>query len=348
MQHSIFGASSASRWFECPGSVNLSKDVERTTSSYAAEGTAAHALCEKLFEPTKPNLDKIEEIEGYKVNDEMREAAHDYYNYVSKNMGEYLQIEQTVNLSWLAPKSGIDIFGTTDAISWDDFGVLKVFDFKYGVRSVNPENNQQMLFYAVGAATKDGVDWGDFSHVELHVCQPRGGGNKVWECSIKHLKDFAELLRVKVKDALKHDAILKAGNHCFFCPAKPLCPKQKEKALKIAQAEFDDIPKLPISELAEMLKSKEDVVKYFTAIEELLFAEAKKGTKVPGFKIGQGKKNRGWGDAKEVEKILSLVYGKEIFTKALLKSVAQMEKVVPKEELISFIVTSSSEKLLKI
>jgi len=51
--HAILGASSASRWIGCPGSVNAiaalpKREVERT-SLYADEGTAAHNLAERCL-----------------------------------------------------------------------------------------------------------------------------------------------------------------------------------------------------------------------------------------------------------------------------------------------------------
>ena len=44
--HAKLGASSAARWLACPPSVALSATMPDTASSYAAEGTLAHALGE--------------------------------------------------------------------------------------------------------------------------------------------------------------------------------------------------------------------------------------------------------------------------------------------------------------
>jgi len=44
--HHPLGASGASRWLACPGSVRLSADLPDPGSAYAEEGTLAHQLAE--------------------------------------------------------------------------------------------------------------------------------------------------------------------------------------------------------------------------------------------------------------------------------------------------------------
>ncbi|MBR3212108.1 MAG: DUF2800 domain-containing protein, partial [Firmicutes bacterium] len=50
-QHAALPPSSAERWGNCPGSVTLSKQFPQdTTSTYAEEGTIAHAVAESLLD----------------------------------------------------------------------------------------------------------------------------------------------------------------------------------------------------------------------------------------------------------------------------------------------------------
>ena len=44
--HSVLGASAADRWMNCTPSAQLTAGMEDETTTFAAEGTAAHALCE--------------------------------------------------------------------------------------------------------------------------------------------------------------------------------------------------------------------------------------------------------------------------------------------------------------
>ena len=48
-QHALLSPSSSERWLHCPRSARLCEDMADTTSSYASEGTEAHALCEHLL-----------------------------------------------------------------------------------------------------------------------------------------------------------------------------------------------------------------------------------------------------------------------------------------------------------
>ena len=44
--HALLSPSSSERWISCPPSVRMSEGIEEKPSEYAAEGTAAHSLCE--------------------------------------------------------------------------------------------------------------------------------------------------------------------------------------------------------------------------------------------------------------------------------------------------------------
>jgi len=45
-KHALLSASSSHRWLNCSPSARLEQEFEDTESTAAAEGTAAHALCE--------------------------------------------------------------------------------------------------------------------------------------------------------------------------------------------------------------------------------------------------------------------------------------------------------------
>lgn len=60
MAHAKLSPSSAERWMSCPGSVALNEGKEDRGSSYAAEGTAAHELAEKILRGIQQPVDASE------------------------------------------------------------------------------------------------------------------------------------------------------------------------------------------------------------------------------------------------------------------------------------------------
>ena len=82
----ILGASSAARWMNCPGSVQLAESLpeQDTTTKYAAEGTVAHALAElALRMGVDPVMYVGKKIDGMKGTMEMALAVGVYVDKVN-------------------------------------------------------------------------------------------------------------------------------------------------------------------------------------------------------------------------------------------------------------------------
>lgn len=82
--HARLSPSSAARWMSCPGSVELTKDMPDTSSSFADEGTDAHELAAKCLETGKPASEFVGLTmgKGNLVTDEMAEHVQSYVDYV--------------------------------------------------------------------------------------------------------------------------------------------------------------------------------------------------------------------------------------------------------------------------
>ena len=128
--HALLSPSSSERWISCPPSVRMSEGIEEKPSEYAAEGTAAHSLCEY----------KLRELLGYKQSDirenldyynkEMEDYTEEYRNYINELLAEHdgrkplMFVEQRVDFSRFV-KEG---FGTSDCIIIDNDTIF-VIDF---------------------------------------------------------------------------------------------------------------------------------------------------------------------------------------------------------------------------
>ena len=96
-KHARLGASGAHRWMKCPGSIRMAEGLAERTSSYAQEGSAAHAVAEECLQKDKDADELIgKKVEGVLVTEEMANAVQRYLDYVRERSGGCeLLVEQT-------------------------------------------------------------------------------------------------------------------------------------------------------------------------------------------------------------------------------------------------------------
>ena len=129
------------------------------SSSYADEGSAAHALAEHCLQEDSNAEQHIgltfSDYPDYPVDQAMADGVQIYLDYVRSQEGELL-IEQRVDFSQWVP----DGFGTSDAIvigHGEDEGIVTVIDLKYGKgHRVDAEDNSQAMLYALGVLNQYG------------------------------------------------------------------------------------------------------------------------------------------------------------------------------------------------
>ncbi len=85
--HSILGASGAHRWMNCPGVIRLTKDMPEIKSSYAKEGTDAHALGEYCLKMGFRQTSQVTTVpvkkpeDAFDITQDMREAVQVYLDH---------------------------------------------------------------------------------------------------------------------------------------------------------------------------------------------------------------------------------------------------------------------------
>jgi len=342
--HSKYGASSASRWLNCPGSVKLSETVPSQPSSvYAQEGTAAHKLGELcLMNNNNPSDYADQEItlddgSKYFVNEDMVEAVTVYVDYVRSRakLGE-LFIETQFSLAFVHD----EMFGTNDACVFSDMlGMLEVIDYKHGAGiAVSPEENTQLAYYGLGAANVQ--DLHPDSQIKLTIVQPRAAGEpiKSWVTTVGYLDKFAKTLKKGVKACNVKKPKLKEGEWCRFCPAQAVCPQLEKKSLEIARAEFKDeeiiLPEpdsLKPVDIKKVLDFAPVISSWLKAVESYAFNELERGQSIDGYKLVKKRANRKWIDEEKTkERLMEDQPLETLLTNPKLKSPAQLEKLVGK------------------
>ena len=191
--HALLSASSAHRWLCCTPSARLEQEFEDRETEAAAEGTAAHALCEhKLRRLLKQRSKKP--VSKYD-SDEMDGYTDDYVQFVAEAITESknyckdptVLIEQRLDFSCYVPEG----FGTGDCIIVSD-KLLHIIDFKYGQGVlVEAEENPQMMLYALGALRLFDSLY-SIDTVSMTIFQPRRENVSTWTIGVDELKEWAD------------------------------------------------------------------------------------------------------------------------------------------------------------
>ena len=334
MEHSRFGGSSASRYLNCPGSVVLSEQApERLTSSYAEEGTFAHALAEKALlagektaniylgaEIKSPSIDNVKVVDQGMIDavNVYLEAVWDVYTPSCD-----LCVEEKFTLDIPAAQPG-EVFGSNDAAVFNpDTGRLTIFDYKHGQGiGVSAYENKQLMFYAAGAVASH-PEW-DVRTIELVIVQPRGpfpDPISRWEMPLWKLIDYPAEINDAIKDAISDSPTFAPGDHCRWCPASEICTVREKQFMEAAKLDFEGVAdigvstRLPVADaidverMARILEGFDHLSSWVDNIraraESILLA----GGEVPGMKVVEKQARRKWAaDELEVEGYLTMMY----------------------------------------
>lgn len=305
IKHALLGASSAARWIACPPSARATEHLPDEETSYAAEGTRAHEVCEKAlryklakWEAGKP-FDLLSDWAQQSMPTEMFNAACRYTSFIHELWVGFavrpsVFIEQEVDVSQWVPEG----FGTCDCLLIGG-GVLHIVDFKYGQGvPVSPVRNPQLMYYALGAyalfALTDEVDT-----VRMSIVQPRIQEEpETWELSLADLLTWArEVLTPAAQMAWKGEGEYLPGEHCRFCKAYPACKAWSDKYGPLAG--FSPLPQpatLSDEELGVWLKRVQGLAAYAKDLEDYAQSALLAGRELPGWKLVAGRSTRKWTD----------------------------------------------------
>ena len=163
--HARFSPSASKRWLACPGSLVLNAErKDDGPNAYADKGTAMHAVAAWCLTEHYRASGRVgalipvhkdgEEPRHVEFTDDMAAQTQEYVDWLRYfAIGKTLLVEQQVDFSDIVGQP--EQFGTADGIVVDrETGELTIVDLKTGFRGVDPENNTQLMTYALGALAK--------------------------------------------------------------------------------------------------------------------------------------------------------------------------------------------------
>jgi hypothetical protein len=332
--HAVLSASGAHRWLNCLPSARLELEFVNNEFSAAAEGTAAHALCEHKLKKALHMRSK-RPVSVYN-SDEMEEHSDAYVEFVMEQLelakqsctDPLILIEQRLDFSCYVPQG----FGTGDCIIIAD-KKLHIIDFKYGMGVlVDAVDNPQMKLYALGALEIYDSLY-DIEEVSMTIFQPRRENVSTWTIRIEDLKDWAEKeLKPRAKKAYDGEGEYLPGEWCTFCRAAVKCRARAEEKLKLAQSEFKLPPLLTDSEIEEVLSKLSDLTKWANEIIAYATdAAVNHGKEWHGFKVVEGRSVRKYKDEDAVAEVAKANGYKDIFRQSLI-TLTEMERLMGKSK----------------
>ena len=341
-QHALLSPSAAHRWINCTAAPRLEEKAEDRGSSYAEEGTLAHAYCALKLKrflglPTNEEQAEIDELDEKYHTGEMDEYTDTYATIViekynaarARTKDALLLVEVRLDFSRYVPEA----FGTADAVIIAD-GCIDVIDFKYGKGvKVSAYQNPQMKIYGIGAYDAFSFEY-NINRVRLTIIQPRIDNLSEFEITAEDLNSWAETtLKPAAVEAFGANGKQKPGEWCQFCKVKYSCKALAATCIKAA-ADNPDPKLVTAEEMAQNVLPKIATIKTWLAgIEEYALQQALAGVEYKGFKIVEGRSVRKIINPEAVADTLNANFFKDddYMKPRELRSIGDLEKLVGKK-----------------
>lgn len=324
-------ASSLARVMQCAGFLFL-ETPEDPPGEMAKEGTAAAEYLEHLLKGTKEIPE--EASNGVRFTEEMKYLLPYQVEDIKSNASSVINSEKSIKFT---TRSGITVKGTYDVSYIDKEGRLCVEDLKYGWGIVEPEENWQLIAYAIGETLKLKQK---FKEIRLTIRQPRphheDGYVRDWIISNDELLEYKEKIEKRLEKIRAGFKDFTTGKNCKYCPgAKESCTAFNRlfyNCLEVS-SEFskDSLNEEEISMQLDQLSRVEEVLKIKKdSLEDLSLNRIKEGKIIPNYVQIEKFSNRVWKDG-ITAKSIELLTGRNP-TENVFISPSKAERIgVPKE-----------------
>jgi len=331
--HSLLSPSSAHRWLVCTPSARLGSGYPDDPSPAAEEGTRAHRWAEAQLKRMLHYWVSPEDEKAVPDNEEMRMYIAEYCLYIQGLIDGYPNSQVFLEVKLRMDEWIQDGYGTGDVVIVGE-DTIHLIDLKYGRGvAVSAVDNAQLKLYALGCLHHFGL-LSHFKNIKLTIYQPRLNSITTDEWGVDELLRWGErVVKPTAIAAYEGKGEYVVGSHCHWCKAAGTCTALARANTLVAQMEFSETT-LTRKEIGEVLSSADRIRAWLTAVENQALRSMICGNQIEGWKVIRGRKNRIWKNKEEaIAHLLSLGYSEEdIYKPRVMHSVAQVEKMVEKEE----------------
>lgn len=350
--HSVLAPSKAARWMTCAGSVPACRDIPETSSIYADEGTAAHAVAAAMLKG-EICADKLAALRTF------YDKEVDYYDAINmidsyvlaiRNAaeGKILLVEQHMNIEKYTSEKGGS--GTADAIIIDLNELsIEVWDLKFGQGHVVwAADNPQTMLYVLGALDMVEFAYGPMKQIKMAIFQPKRDHVDTQIVTREQLLEFgrrayaagdwALSMLNKPREVWEQD-LHPSPEACLFCPFAGQCPARAKQVQDTLFQEFVIVEPGKQQALLKPLNSADwetdetlsMISDWVSARREFISDQLRAGVKNPNWKLvaSRGGNRKINDEAKVVKLLKSLKFKKEQIFESKLIPVTKLEKLVP-------------------
>ena len=308
--HAKLSASGSAKWLNCPGSISLESKFKDKTSTFAEEGTKAHALGELKINLALGNITRNKYTQEVKklgeVPADMEDYIEAYKDYVIEqynirkagNKSVSIAVEKKLDFSEYVPEG----FGTGDVVIAYD-GCIQIIDLKYGTGvKVDAELNSQLRLYGLGACNEYDYIYG-MGIMIYTIYQPRLNNISTYIETADFLAEWGkDVVKPSAEKALEENAQCCAGDYCdsHFCKARAVCRAYNNKRTELAKYDFIKPSELSKEEIADVLEIAPKIQSWCEIVQTYVMDKVLQGEKFPGYKLVEGRSNRKYSDENAV------------------------------------------------
>lgn len=334
--------SNLSRIMTCAGVLGFDNLPPETEGFPAKEGTAAGRYLQYLMEGVdEGNIPEVCD-NGVIYDDDIKYYMKDLNENIKARRGNSpILCEQRVD--WMT-RSGIVVRGQYDAAYELDEKTLAIDDCKYGYLIVEPEENWQLLGYAIGEILRRGKA---YERIVMRIMQPRPhherGAFREWGISYHQLLEYKEKIEARMDQIAAGFRQLVTSQKCKYCPAAAYACTAFNKAfyhgIDYVLNDFvqDDLNEKAISYHLDLIARVSEVMKIRQdSLKDLAVSRLADGKIIPGYMTEKNFGDRKWRHGIS-PRVIETLTGINVIKQEMV-SPAQAEKLgVNKEVVAAFV-----------